>query len=265
MHVLDAHTATPRKVGAAGLVLAAWLGVCIPGGARAQTLQGSTGSVDRQNRVARQHDFTFIDTASRVEHFASQGWLVRVEPTADFLLRGVSFPYARPEVDVFLRRLGRQYHAACAERLVVTSLTRPTTRQPRNASDRSVHPTGMAVDLRYSPSRACRNWLERVLTQLEAAGVIEATRERFPVHYHVAVFPQQYAAYVDGLDTRQVATVQDRLAYTVRSGDSLWAIARSHGTTVDDLKGANELDGTRIYAGQVLALPVAVAGSTAVQ
>jgi hypothetical protein len=224
--------------------------------AYAQSLQGSSASLDRQNAVARQHDYTFIDTEARVRHFVSQGWLVEVKPTADFVLHGVSFPYARPEVEVFLKRLGRQYRDACGEQLVVTSLTRPTTRQPRNASDRSVHPTGMAVDLRYSNDRTCRSWLERVLLDLEGAGVIEATRERFPVHYHVALFPRQYTAYVNNLDSRQAAEARDRLAHVVRSGDSLWAIARSYGTTVDQLRLANQLASNRIYVGQVLDVPL---------
>lgn len=257
MHVLNAHKAARRRGGVAGLVLVASLAGLLPAPAHAQSLQGSTASVDRQNRIARQHDYTFIDTGERVRYFASQGWLVEVEPTADFLLRGVSFPYARPQVELFLRRLAAQYRASCGERLVVTSLTRPTTRQPRNASDRSVHPTGMAIDLRYSRNRSCRAWLERVLTQLESAGVLDATRERFPVHYHVALFPRQYVAYVEARDSRQATAAQDRLAYTVRAGDSLWGIARSHGTTVDDLRVVNGLAGSRIYVGQVLDVPVA--------
>jgi LysM repeat protein len=254
---METGTAAQGRCRAAGLVLAGLVLLSGPSPLVAQSLQGSTLSLDRQNRVAREHDYTFIDTSERVRHFASQGWLVEVRPTADYLLRGVSFPYARPEVELFLRRLGAQYRAACGEQLVVTSLTRPTTRQPRNASDRSVHPTGMAVDLRYSHSRSCRAWLERVLLQLEAAGVVEATRERFPVHYHVAVFPRQYAAYVQSLNDGEAVEVQARLAYTVRSGDSLWGIARAHGTTVDDLRTVNSLRGSRIFVGQVLDVPVA--------
>jgi hypothetical protein len=171
----------------------------------AQSLRGSTRSLDRQNRMARQHDFTFIDTADRLRYFAEQGWLVRVRATADFTLHAVSFPFARPEVELFVRRLGSQYRRACDERLVVTSLTRPITRQPRNASGRSVHPTGMALDLRRSRSRHCRDWLEGVLIDLERAGVLEATLERRPVHYHIALFPSQYAGYVDRLRARQAA------------------------------------------------------------
>ena len=240
---------------AAGLTLATVLVVLCQGALGAQSLEGSTPSLDRQNRVARQHDFTFIDSPERLRYFASQGWLVEVRPTYDFALHAVSFPFARPEVDLFIRRLSSQYRAACGEQLVVTSLTRPTTRQPRNASDRSVHPTGMALDLRYSRNGVCRTWLERVLQDLERGGVLEATRERNPVHYHVAIFPTQYSAYVDRLKRGRAANGQGSLAYTVRSGDSLWTIARTHGTSVDDLKTANLLEGSRIYVGQVLDVP----------
>jgi len=252
---LDAPPTRTRQVHAAALAVAASMVALSPSLARAQSLRGSTASLDIQNRVAREHDFTFIDTPKRVRWFVDHDYLVKVEPTADFTLHGVSFPYARPEVAVFVRRLAGQYRRACGEKLVVTSLTRPTTRQPRNASERSVHPTGMAVDLRYSRNKSCRTWLEGVLKSLEATRVLEATRERYPVHYHVAVFPKEYTAYVDRLNARQAAEVQDRLAYRVRSGDSLWAIAHSHHTTVDELRAANRLDGSRIYVGQVLDVP----------
>ncbi|MDA0330203.1 MAG: DUF5715 family protein [Gemmatimonadetes bacterium] len=240
---------------------AALLSASGAGSLSAQSLSGSAASLDRQNRVAREHDFTFLDTADRVRYFADQGWLVPIRPTGDFSLHAVSFPYARPEVELFVQRLGAQYRAACGEQLVVTSLTRPTTRQPNNASDRSVHPTGMALDIRYSRDRRCRTWLQGVLTDLERQGILEATLERRPVHYHVALFPRQYSAYVAAIQTRpsvvtaQVATAQVAKAYTVRSGDSLWTIARRHGTTVDQLKDVNGIDGSRIFVGQVIEVP----------
>jgi membrane-bound lytic murein transglycosylase D len=74
----------------------------------------------------------------------------------------------------------------------------------------------------------------------------------------VALFPEPYARYVQELDrsadTRIAAA--DVLDYQVRRGDSLWDIARTHGTTVDRLKEENDLRGSRIYAGQVLKVPV---------
>lgn len=251
-----------RPAAAATLVVAALsVSLLLPHTAAAQSLRGSSASLDRQNASARAHDYTYIDTGSRVLRFAEQGWLVRIRPNQDFDLHAVSYPYARPEVAIFVRRLAGQYRAACGEKLVVTSLTRPTTRQPRNASARSVHPTGMAVDLRYSSNRSCRSWLEDVLLGLEQSGVVEATRERYPAHYHVAVFPRDYARYVERLEDRRIeqraeaTPMLTRVAYRVRNGDSLWTIARRHGTTVDELRAANNLRGSRIYAGQVLEVP----------
>ena len=223
--------------------------------ADAQTLRGSRASMDRQVSVARQHDYTFIDTPERVRYFADQGWLVRVESTRDFIVKNdVRYPYARPEVELFAERLGSQYKRACGEQLVITSLTRPTTRQPRNASDRSVHPTGMALDLRYSWNRSCREWLQGVLSSLERQGVLEATLESNPRHYHVALFPRQYASYVQSLLARGVGG-PDLLEYRVRRGDSLWTIARQHGTSVDELRDVNGIEGSRIYVGQVIDVP----------
>lgn len=240
--------------------------------ASAQSLRGSPASLDIQNRIAREHDYTYIDTSERVRRFAAQGWLVRVRPNGDFGLHAVSFPYARPEVALFVERLAGQYRAACGEQLVVTSLTRPTTRQPRNASARSVHPTGMAIDLRYSRDKRCRGWLEGVLLSLERAGVLDATLERYPLHYHVALFPRHYATYVDNLVTRtrmaesttsgssqpgtRTAQLAERAAYTIQTGDSLWEIARHHGVSVDELQAVNGIDGSRIYAGQVIDVPL---------
>jgi LysM repeat protein len=215
----------------------------------AASLSGSRSSVGRQNYQARRHSFTFIRTANQVQRFVANGWLVPVRGNADYTLHAVSFPYARAEVKLFIERLAKQYRASCGEQLVVTSLTRPTTRQPRNASPLSVHPTGMALDLRRSWKSSCRRWLESTLLYLEGRGVLEAARERRPPHYHIAVFPKQYAAYVANLGN------EPRDKYYVVRGDTLFSIAQKHATTVGWVKQANGLRGDRIYPGQVLKLP----------
>jgi LysM repeat protein len=192
--------ATGRRRGLARSVAAALLAlggtVLASSGAAAQTLKGSSASLDRQERAAEQNDFTYLRTSAQVKTFAELGLLVQIRPNANLELHQVSFPYARPEVDVFVKRLAEQYHAACAEKMVVTSLTRPLDNQPANASERSVHPTGMAVDLRRTNNSRCRAWLEGVLIQLEGAGVLEATRESRPPHYHIVLFPKEYTSYL---------------------------------------------------------------------
>jgi hypothetical protein len=177
------------------------------GAARASDakLGGSMASMRRQHQVAKQNDYTFLRTAAQVREFVREDRLHALESNADLLVSNVSFPYARPEVKLFVERLARQYREATGERLVVTSLTRPLSRQPRNAHDLSVHPAGMAVDFRIPASVNSRTWLEVTLLVLEGQGLLDATRERRPPHYHVAVFPDRYSTYVEGLMEREAS------------------------------------------------------------
>ncbi|HEU0015397.1 MAG TPA: DUF5715 family protein [Longimicrobium sp.] len=161
------------------------------------TLRGSPASMVRQNQVAKANDYSFLRTEAEVRRMADRGYLERVRGNADWRLANVSFPFTRPEIATFLDRLGAQYREGCGERLVVTSLTRPLSEQPGNAHQLSVHPAGMAVDLRISRDAECRAWLERTLLALEARGLLDVTRERTPPHYHVAVFTDAYRAHVE--------------------------------------------------------------------
>jgi LysM repeat protein len=106
----------------------------------------------------------------------------------------------------------------------------------------------MAVDLRVPATQACRNWLNQVLVSLEASGVVEATRENNPPHYHVAVFPNAYETYVQsrGLTAEE---------YVVRRGDSLSSIAARTGTTIGTLQALNGVSGDLIRVGQTLNVP----------
>jgi LysM repeat protein len=177
----------------------------------AQSLLGSRESLLRQDEQAQAHGFTYLRTTADVRDYAKRGVLVRLRGNADYDIESdeVSFPYARPEVKLFIERLADQYRSACGEKLVVTSLTRPITRQPRNASVLSVHPTGMAADLRRSNSTACRSWLEATLLDLEGRNVLEATKEQYPPHYHVALFPAPYLRSINSgeLPRVEVASV----------------------------------------------------------
>lgn len=250
-------------------------------------LKGSPTAMKKQNRVAQKQDYTFLQTSNDVRRFVDNGYLVPVKPTGALKLEGVSFPYARPAVKTFAERLASQYSSACGSKLVVTSLTRPLSRQPRNAHELSVHPAGMAMDIRVSNKRACRTWLENTLVSLEKKGVLDATRERYPAHYHVAVFPTAYFQYLGRItgeepstrlaqkssakkDSRIAKVDQPQYAsvlplpskasgeptmHKVVAGESLWSIARRHNVTVNALKDANGIKGSRIKAGQVLKIP----------
>jgi hypothetical protein len=162
-------------------------------------LRGSRASVQRQHEIATDLDLTFLRTPAQVREFVKKERLEPVQGNRHYEMAKVSFPYARAAVKTFIERLAEQYFAYSGEKLVVTSLTRPQSRQPRNASPLSVHPTGIAVDFRIPKSGRNRSWLEKTLLSLERSGVLDATREKRPPHYHVAVFPERYEDYVASL------------------------------------------------------------------
>lgn len=248
--------AAPRLAAAAAvLVLAA------PALLPAQSLRGSRASINRMYHEAVEEGFTFFETPASVRRQVEAGRLVRLEPDGDFTLHRVGYPYVRPATRTFVERLASQYHAACGERLIVTSAVRPATRQPANSADRSVHPTGMAIDLRKPNAGKCRTWLRTVLLELEDTGVLEATEEHAPPHFHVAVFPTKYARYAAARsredESVQLAAkaVSRPATYTVRRGDTLWEIAQMHDTTVEAIMAANGLRRPTIRPGQELRIP----------
>ena len=225
---------------------------------QAQTLKGSAASINKQHRAALSYGYAFVDTARSVQNYIRPGQLERVSPGQHLALHDVSYPYAVPATKAFLSRLSQQYHYTCGEKLTVTSLLRPRDRQPSNSVARSVHPTGMAVDLRIPRTAKCRDWLERTLLSLERQGAVDVTRERYPPHYHVAVFNKNSGtglAANSGSRESYVAQGSVAQAYKVRRGDTLSGIASRAGVAINQLRAANGLRGNLIHAGQTLKIP----------
>lgn len=191
--------------------------------ATAGGLDGSPASMQSQHEVAVEADYSFLRRPGDVTHLVELGKLVKVDGNADYELSNVSFPYARPEVRSFIEHLAYEYHAFRRGRMVVTSLTRPKSLQPANAHDLSVHPAGMAVDLRVPADATMRAWLEQRLLALEEAGAIDVTREHSPPHYHVAVFGAEYAPIAAQQDSARAAAEERERAIA----DSLAAVADS--------------------------------------
>lgn len=187
------HVRVPALPTRAALGLALLL--TLPAAGAAQSLRGSRGSVRRSYHYAERHDLTFIRTVSEVRRAVRDGDIVRLRPNGDFTLKRVSFPYVTPTTYTFVRRLAAQYRAACGTPLVITSAMRPEDRQPANSSSRSLHPTGIAIDI-HRPGGACLGWLRRTLLALEDRGVVDATEEHHPPHFHVNVFGQRYREYL---------------------------------------------------------------------
>ena len=166
--------------------------------ASSASLRGSRAAMEQQNRIAKDHALDFFRTAPEIHAAVVRGDLVELTGNADYEVADfVRYPYAHPAAVLFVERLSAQYREACGQTLVVTSAVRPVDRQPRNAHALSVHPAGMALDLRVSDRAVCRSWLEGALLGLESRGVLNGIREFHPPHYHVAVFPGPYMAYAE--------------------------------------------------------------------
>jgi len=241
-------------------------------------LRGSRESVQKMWDFATAHGLVFYQTPRDIDNAVAEGKLVPLDGDASYeLTRGVGFSYATREAKQFVVSFAPQYLAACGTPLTVTSAARPTSRQPRNSNPYSVHPTGIAIDLRRPPAGPCQTWLRKALAELEQQGYVEATEERRPVHLHVAVLtePGKLAALpplgsgvLAGVPPRtlrsdgQVAlrsttpTVPISIApaasgtngddeeiragtYRVREGDTLWGVARRSGVSVSALARAN--------------------------
>lgn len=167
-------------------ILLACLACCAVTSAGAQSLRGSRSSVQKMYTRAVLNDLDFFSTSKGIYQSVRDGELVMISITMDMTLDKVSYPFVLPRTRDVLNVFAKKYHDACGERLTVTSAARPRTEQPRNASPQSVHPTGMAIDFRR-PSGNCLTFMRNELVLLERQGILEATEERHPVHFHVAV------------------------------------------------------------------------------
>jgi hypothetical protein len=221
------------------------------GTAFADGLAGSPSSMLRQHEIAVKEDYSFLRTPTEVRKLATAGALVPIVESANLALSKVSYPFARPEVLDFVEHFAQRYRDSTGARLVVTSLTRPSSAQPSNAHKLSVHPAGMAVDLRVPADPAARQFIERSLLDMEKAGVLDVTRERSPAHYHIAVFAEKWAPYAARQDSLQ-ALVDAR-----RAAEAQETARRMAATSV---RTAPESRGSR--SGFLLGM-LAVAGFTA--
>ncbi|HVX38769.1 MAG TPA: DUF5715 family protein [Gemmatimonadaceae bacterium] len=241
--------------------------VSASGAVAAQSLRGSPSSVDLMYSDAQSHELAFLKTPDDVYQAAMAGGLMLITINDDLTLDDVTFPFVLPNTLAFADSLAHEYHQACGERLTVTSGARPTDEQPPNASPKSVHPTGMAVDFHKPSNPVCLKWLRTNLLALEDKHVIEATEEHHPAHFHVAVLKQSpEPSTVLAAIRRGPATTSESggevasgspastATYKVRAGDNLWNIARVHNTTVERIKQLNGLSSSRLRVGTVLKL-----------
>lgn len=87
---------------------------------------------------------------------------------------------------------------------------------------------------------------------IQASRVINNT-----TYVPIRFFSQTLGFKVDWNETtKSIYLSENNVTYSVRTGDSLWLIAKNYGTTVTAIKQANNLTTDTIYAGQKLAIPL---------
>lgn len=226
---------------------------------RRASLKGSRASMKKQNGVAKKFGLSFFTTADEVREAVDRGDLVELTGNDDYEVADfVSHPYAIPAVRTFVERLSAQYREACGQKLVVTSATRASSKQPSNASKLSVHPAGMALDLRVSDDATCREWLESSVISLEKRGVIDAIREYHPPHYHVAIYPDAYMAYVEEViaaEDEEAARAEAEEEASNRDGEAASAEETRTPGTEASVGGEDEAQ-----AGRSVLLPLLLTG-----
>lgn len=236
-------------------------------GQEPEALRGSKASVEKMYDFAQRYHYPFYLTPATLDDAIAKGRLVPLTGDENYeLTRGVGFSYATVEAREFVTQFAPQYLAACGVPLTVTSAARPLSRQPHNANPHSVHPTGIAVDIRRPYPGPCLTWVRNALAQLEERGFVEATEEHHPVHLHVAVLRAPgsrftlpdltngvsvarqpttpvttVAAASDGRVSLAAATNdwEKTRIYVVRDGDTLWDVAQKTGVSVTALARAN--------------------------
>ena len=236
-------------------------------GRQPEALRGSKASVEKMYDFAQRYRYPFYLTPTTLDDAIAKGKLVPLTGDENYeLTRGVGFSYATTEAREFITQFAPQYLAACGVPLTVTSAARPLSRQPRNANPHSVHPTGIAVDIRRPYPGPCLTWVRNALAQLEQRGYVEATEEHHPVHLHIAVLRAPGARFTlpdltNGVrvarqptspattiptangDVSLAAATNDwarTRIYTVRDGDTLWDVAQKTGVSVNALARAND-------------------------
>ncbi|MEK7462022.1 MAG: DUF5715 family protein [Patescibacteria group bacterium] len=167
------------------------------------SLTGSRASVLGAFHYAKEARYAFAANNAERDRLVANGTLVKLEgPYLELI--DVSSPYVLPVVAKSTNRLGQQYAEQGCGKLKVSSGMRPLDFQKtiKHGSSLSVHPTGMAVDLRRivpenKEQITCLNWLAKTLQAIEADGRVDATAETRPErHFHVVAVPHVYEAWL---------------------------------------------------------------------
>ena len=147
---------------------------------------GCQTTSEQQMQYAKGRQIPLMTTVAQYEERKATGHFVPFE--GPYLLVLAKRPYALPSTVAFVTQMSVAYNAAGCGKLVVRDALRLTTERPKNGSIHSVHPAGMAIDIRVKYIKSeCADWLRSYFRLKEAAGKVDGTHELEPEHLHVVV------------------------------------------------------------------------------
>ena len=147
---------------------------------------GCQTTSEQQHHYARKMMLPLMTTEAEYQARIASGYYVPFE--GPYLQLLAKRPYALPSTVAFVNAMAKEYQATGCGRLIVRGALRLTTERPPNGSIHSVHPAGMAVDIRTNHIPAtCAEWLRNYLREKEALGEVDGTHELKPEHLHVVV------------------------------------------------------------------------------
>lgn len=164
---------------------------------RASLVGGEVSSSEQQFKYAEQSGVVII-TSDNFDGLVRSGDLVRLEGPNIRLRSARVIPYVIPSTRDFVLQLAYDFgQQGCGELVVNDALRVAGSIMPSAASSFSVHPRGMAVDIRVNGiSERCETWMNTYLMENEAEGKVDATREHWKVvrgqrvpnpHFHLVV------------------------------------------------------------------------------
>ena len=158
-----------------------------PWPARVVSLVGGCQTTsEQQHHYAQKMQLPLMTTEAQYKERIASGYYVPFEgPYLHILAKR---PYALPSTVAFINEMAKEYQTTGCGKLIVRGALRLTTERPPNGSIHSVHPAGMAVDIRTNHiPPVCAEWLRTYLKQKEALGEVDGTHELKPEHLHVVV------------------------------------------------------------------------------
>lgn len=175
---------------------------------RPAILRGTPGALSEENNLVNLDNLSRIADDKGLRRMVRLGYLKRVPRVGQgYFVSAIGRSYkgyrdglytARPWVLDFLDREGSHFSQAFRGRnFKVTSLARSEEyqkwlrRRNRNASRRTVHTTGAALDIsKTGMSAAQLEWMRRHLATLEGCNWVRATEERRQPTFHILVRKQ---------------------------------------------------------------------------